>query len=388
MNDPVRIASELVRIGSVNPMNRGLTGPGVGEAALSVYLEAFLRDAGLTVWRQEVRPGRENVLARLDIPGARRSILFDVHQDTVPTDTMTIPPFSGEVSGGRLQGRGSCDVKGGMASVLSAAARLAREKPKGGASVVFAFTVDEEHTFWGARRLMEGPWSPGGPGEPRPSMAFVVEPTLLSVVVAHKGLSRWFVRTHGKSSHGASPHLGVNAVYLMAPVIAALQEHAASLSSSAPHPLLGRPTLNVGLIRGGTSVNTVPALCEVEIDRRLIPFEDPLSAWRACRDEVSSRVGGAVDFGEPWMAEPALDTSPDSEVARIALDGAAVFTGSRTPIGVPYGTDGSTIASGGIPTVVLGPGDIAQAHTEDEWIETAQIEKAAELFFDIVRRAG
>jgi acetylornithine deacetylase len=390
MKDAVQIASELVRIGSVNPMGRLLTGPGVGEAGLGAYIEEHLRSLGIPVWRQAVTPGRENVVARVDIPGSRRTLLLDAHQDTVPVDTMTIPPFSGEVSGGRLRGRGSCDVKGGIAAILAAAGRLAAERPHGAASVVMGFTVDEEHTFWGARRLMQGPWAAAGGDGGRPDMAFVVEPTLLTVVIAHKGLMRWKVRTEGKSSHGASPELGVNAIYAMAAVIQGLEAHARELSTGRGHPLLGRPTLNVGLVSGGTSVNTVPASCAVEIDRRLIPGEDPAEALAACRVFLERRLGAAypVIFDEPWLAEPALDTPADAEIVAVAADSVAAVTGRSRTSGAPYGTDGSTIASAGLPTVVIGPGDIAQAHTEDEWIDTSQIGLAAEVFFEIARRAG
>jgi acetylornithine deacetylase/succinyl-diaminopimelate desuccinylase-like protein len=390
MTDAVRIASELVRIASINPMGRGLEGPGIGEAALSAWLESHLRGLGVPVWRQHVRPGRDNVVARMDAPGAGRTILLDVHQDTVPGDAMKIPPFSGEVSGGRLWGRGACDVKGGMASVLAAAARLAAKRPRGTASVILAFTVDEEHTFRGAQRLMQGPWGSSGADLPGPDMAVVVEPTLLKVVIAHKGLTRWKVRTTGRSSHGASPELGVNAVYLMSPVIQALEEHARELGRAAPHPLLGRPTMNLGLVSGGTSVNTVPASCVVELDRRLIPGEDAAGAWRACRDGVIARLpqGHPVSFEEPWLAEPPLDTPSDARVVSLAMEAVSAVEGRAETRGVPYGTDGSTIAAAGVPTIVLGPGDIAQAHTEDEWIETAQIERAAEVFYRLMVAAG
>ncbi len=390
MKDAVQIASELVRIGSVNPMGRLLTGPGIGEAALGAYIEKHLRSLGIPVWRQPVSPGRENVVARLDMPGSRRSVLLDAHQDTVPVDTMTIPPFSGEISGGKLRGRGACDVKGGIAAILAAAGRLSAERPRGAASLVIGFTVDEEHTFWGARRLMQGPWTLSGADSRRPDMAFVVEPTLLTVVIAHKGLMRWRIRTEGKSSHGASPELGVNAIYSMAQVIQGLEAHARDLAGSPPHPLLGRPTLNVGLISGGTSANTVPASCAVEIDRRLVPGEDPRAALASCRSYLGERLGPKypVTFEEPWLAEPALDTPADSEIVAVASGAVAAVMGASRTGGVPFGTDGSTIAGAGVPTVVIGPGDIAQAHTEDEWIDTSQIGLAAEVFFEIVRRAG
>ena len=124
-----RLLSDLVSIPSVNPMGRGLTGPGFLEGRVSDYLEAWFRSIGVEVERQVVSPGRDNLIARYDSPGSRRTILFDAHQDTVPVDGMTIDPFSPELKHGRLYGRGACDIKGGMAAMLTAFARLVRERP-------------------------------------------------------------------------------------------------------------------------------------------------------------------------------------------------------------------------------------------------------------------
>jgi acetylornithine deacetylase len=383
MIDAVRIASELVRVPSENRLDD--TSPQAGEKKLTEYLCAFFRDHGISFTRQEAAHGRENILAYVHSPVARFTVLLDAHQDTVPAGKMTVPPFGGEVSGGRLWGRGSCDVKGGMAAMIAAVCRIAAEKPKVYASVVLACTVDEEHTFQGVQRLLAGPW----PGR-KPGMAIVAEPSRLDVVIAHKGLTRWKISTRGKSCHAASPELGENAIYRMGEVLAVLERYSAELSERRPHPLLGLPTLSVGVISGGTGVNVVPASCAIEIDRRLVPGEDPGTAFDDCRDAVLSglRDGFPVDLEKPWLAEPALDTPVDAAVSRIALKAVSDVLGTSRAIGVPYGTDASTISAGGIPAVVLGPGDIAQAHTEDEWIDVARIEEAAEIYYRIVCGAG
>ncbi|MCX7031544.1 MAG: M20 family metallopeptidase [Spirochaetes bacterium] len=382
MSGVLSIARDLVRIGSVNPMGRGIGGPAVGEERLTAWLESFLAGIGARCRRQPVAPGRDNLVAELSWPGSGRSVMLEAHQDTVPVDGMTVPPFDAEVRNGRLYGRGACDVKGGMAAILAAMECLAAERPKGAASVIAAFTVDEESGFTGVRRLARE--LPAGI-----AFAVVAEPTRLEVVVAHKGLVRWRVRTRGRSCHSARPADGVNAVYRMAPVLAALEEYAATLSTGRSHPLLGRPTLSVGVIRGGTSVNTVPGSCEIEIDRRLLPGEDPVSAVEHCRRFLEARLPGADLEVEPaWISDLALDTPPDSEAARMSLEAVRKVRGRSEPVGVPYGTDASKLAEAGLPSVVLGPGDIVQAHTVDEWIEIAELEHAVEIYVELVKLAG
>ena len=271
-----RLLADLVAIPSVNPMGRPLSGPGYLEGGMTEYLVQWFDALGVGVERQPVEPGRENVIARYDAPGSARTVLFDVHQDTVPVEGMTIDPFTPTVEGGKLYGRGACDVKGGMAAMLSAFARLVRERPKGSASVVLACTVDEEFTHTGSSRLAHTPLGA--------ALAVVAEPTRLQVVGnCHKGAVRWKIRTRGVACHSSTPHLRVNAIYAMAAIVAALEEHAAELGDSTPHEILGPPSMSVGRIEGGQSVNVVPDLCEIEIDRRVIPGELPARLHRPRR---------------------------------------------------------------------------------------------------------
>src|SRR5262249_54842819 len=157
MTEAIRILSDLVAIPSVNPMGRPLLGPEFLEHRVTAYLEEFFRGLGVPCHRQSVAPQRDNIVARLELPGSPRTVMFEAHQDTVPTDNMTVEPFRPKVEGGRLYGRGSCDIKGGMAAMLAAFARLARERPRGAASVVMACTVDEEYTFTGVTHLVREP---------------------------------------------------------------------------------------------------------------------------------------------------------------------------------------------------------------------------------------
>jgi acetylornithine deacetylase len=372
MTETTRLLRDLVARPSVNPMGRALASPDLYEHRVTAYLEEFFRSLGVPYERQPVAPERENIVARCELPGARRTLVFEAHQDTVPTDNMTIEPFGARIEGGRLYGRGACDIKGGMASMLAAFARLVRERPAGACNVVMACTVDEEHTFLGVQELVRRGL--------KADMAVVAEPTSLRIVKAHKGVVRWQVMTAGRSCHSSTPELGVNAIYRMGHLLTAIERYAEQLQASRRDPLLGSPTLSVGRIEGGTSVNTVPDRCRIEIDRRLIPGEDALAA-PAHFAEALQASGVPFECGPIWINCPALGAEHSAEL--VARLGACIdqVRGRHEVIAVPYGTDASTLAQAGIPSVVFGPGDIAMAHTCDEWVPLDEVEQAAEVLY-------
>ena len=378
-----RLLSDLVAIPSVNPMGRQVSGPGFFEAGMTEYLTRFFEGLGVLVDRQEAAPGRWNVLARYEAPGSRRTIVFDAHQDTVPTDGMVIEPFHAVVESGRLYGRGACDVKAGMAAMLLAFRRLVRERPEGSASVVMACTVDEEFTHVGSSLLAKTPLGA--------DLAIVAEPTRLDVVNTHKGAVRWKIRTTGVACHSATPELGENAIYRMASVVGGLRDLASELSRSRPDAILGTPSLSVGRIVGGQSVNVVPDFCEIEVDRRLIPGEDEESARKSAWDFLADRLGGAnwVEFLPPFVTMPALSTLGSTAWVE-PVRGAISRVLGRDPgvVGVPYGTDAGPLAANGLPSLVIGPGDIAQAHTKDEWVDLEEVKMAVDVYFEIARSLG
>jgi len=383
--DPLEHLQRLVAIPSVNPMGRDLTGPEYFEGRMTDHLVAYFRGLGVPHERIEVAPGRANVLARFESPGARRTVLLDAHQDTVPIDGMTIEPFVPLVRDGRLYGRGSCDVKGGMASMLAAFTRLVRERPVAASNVVLSCTCDEESTSLGVNdltRLWTDPSRAGTLLTQRPDVAIVAEPTQLDIVVAHRGATRWKIKTAGRACHSSAPENGINAIYRMARVVAALEEYAARLPTIVPaHPLCGPATLSVGRIEGGISVNTVPDWCAVEIDRRVVPGED---GWRVM-DDVMAWLRGKLDFPveflPPWIVGMSLPDHDNGPLADELLERITELAGPRRKVGVPYGTHASRIAASGVPSVVFGPGDIAQAHTVDEWIEIEQLRLATEVYY-------
>lgn len=380
MTETTRLLRDLVSRPSVNPMGRALPEEITLEHRVTAYLEGFFRDLGVLYERQPVAPGRDNIVARCEVPGARRTLILEAHQDTVPIDNMTIEPFGAVVEGNRLYGRGACDIKGGMASMLAAFARIAREKPRGAANVIMACSVDEEHTFLGVQHLVKRGL--------KADMAVVAEPTQMNIVHAHKGVVRWHVSTPGRSCHSSSPEQGVNAIYRMGKLLVAIERYAENLRKTVVDPLLGPATLSVGRIEGGTSVNTVPDRCRIEVDRRLIRGEDPHAAPGQLREFLAREVDFPFEVAEAWMAKTALN--PEGAEELIARLGETIDSvrGQHTVHAVPYGTDASTLADAGTPSVVFGPGDIAKAHTVDEWVPLDEVEQASEILYRLARGLG
>jgi acetylornithine deacetylase len=374
-------------------MGRSVTGPEYYEYRVTDYLQAVFERFGIPWQRQLIQPLRENILARLegDVPPERGGplLLFDAHQDTVPVDGMTIPPWTPTIRDGRLYGRGSCDIKGGMTAMLGALVRLAEERPRGMPTVVMACTVNEEHGFSGARALSRLWTEPDGGFLPRrPDAVVVAEPTQLNVAVAHKGMVRWRAHTRGRAAHSSRPEAGDNAIYKMSRVLDALAAYQRDIVGQlAEHPLCGRPTLNVGTIHGGLSVNTVPAECTIEIDRRIVPGEDPATAHRQVGEYLAKTLGPdlVVEHEPPFMQSPGLSDANSAQLAERMSAAAREVAGRGERIGVAFGTNAAIIAAGGMPAVVFGPGDIAQAHTADEWLPLDELAPASEAYYRFAR---
>jgi acetylornithine deacetylase len=380
MHETARLLRDLVRLPSVNPMGRSIPKELAFEHRVTDYLQQAFKDLGLAFERREVAPLRDNIIAHFPGDPTKPGILLEVHQDTVPADNMTVPPFEGKIENGRLYGRGACDVKGGMAAMLHVMQRLARERPPDAAPVWLACTVDEEHTFLGVQHYMKNP--------PPVAMAIVAEPTCLEIVNAHKGVARWFLETSGRSCHSSAPEQGVNAIYRMGRLLPAIERYAEELRSSRTDPVLGPPTLSVGRIDGGQSANIVPDRCRIEIDRRLIPGEDPRAAPKHLAAYLRAAVSGKVPFtvSEPWLHAPALAPEKSAEIVHKLSDAIRSVGGQPACRAVPFGTDASTIALAGIPSVVFGPGDIAKAHTCDEWVPLQEVEMASEILYRLICR--
>jgi acetylornithine deacetylase len=396
--DPIHLLKDLIALPSVNPMGRAISGPDFFEGRVTDYLIGFFEGLGVPFQKIEAvpacenRPSRANVIARLDNPASKVTLLLDAHQDTVPIDGMTIAPFDPVERDGRIYGRGACDDKGGMAAMLSAFARLVENRPPRAANVILSCTCDEEAGAKGMQdltKLWSDPTRKGSLIARPPDLALIIEPTELDVVVAHKGATRWKIRTRGRACHSSDPSHGVNAIYRMARVVKALEEFADGLAYHVcPHALCGSPSLSVGRIEGGISVNTVPDECTIEIDRRVIPREDASHAMEHVAEHLRKHLDFEFEMLPPWIAAPALPDDVNLPWADRLLPTVQSVTGRGKKIGVQFGTHASRTAASGVPSVVFGPGSIAQAHTKDEWIETKQLEQAAEVFYRFAAELG
>jgi acetylornithine deacetylase len=373
MPSTLELLRDMIRIPSVNPM-RADTGEYV-EQEMANFIESVLSGARIDCERQTVAAGRDNVIGIVQ-PTRKRAngVMLNSHMDTVPVDNMSIDPFDPVIENGCVFGRGSCDAKASIAAILSAVIDYANRSERL-SPVVFAAMADEEFAFSGAWKLIEKSW---------PVAACVVgEPTLLRRVIAHKGIVRWRIGVHGVSAHGATPELGRSAVYDGARVALALEEYAEQLAQREAHPMLGHPTLNVGKVIGGQSVNIVPDKCVFELERRLLPGEQGRQALDDCEEFLRGRVGPAVElsFEEPYLVDPGMETAPNAEIVS-ALGQAqhATLGCAKELAGAHYGTDGSKLAKVAIQTVVCGPGDIAQAHTANEFVAVEQVELATRMY--------
>ncbi|HSD50466.1 MAG TPA: M20 family metallopeptidase [Candidatus Methylomirabilis sp.] len=371
----IGLLSELVRIPSVNPW----MGDGSGEEKIALYLVDRIRSLGLTPTITEVQPGRPNVLVTVPGKPAGPHLLFEAHTDTVPPSHGQVEPFSSRIQGDRLYGRGSCDTK---ASVAAAFLALASVLPVQGrrASISLALTMGEELGHEGVGYLMASGF--------RADAAVVGEPTGLDVVVAHKGVVRWRMTALGRAVHSSTPGEGSNAIVKMAAVVQALEEILIPQFQQRTHPLLGSPTLSVGRIEGGIQVNVVPDRCTIEVDRRLLPGD----TWMDIRQELEGLLASLrekdpelqVTLEEPYQNTPGMETPWDAAIVRIAQEAVRRIDGQRPVRGVAFGTDAAELSKAGIPCVVLGPGDISQAHTSDEYVEIQQVVKAAAIYREIM----
>lgn len=357
--DLIDLLADLVRINSINP-----EWGGPGEREMAIRVKTFFEEHRIEVEEHEVLPGRPNILAHVPGRDPSRRIILEAHMDTVGASGMAIDPFEPEVRDGRLYGRGSVDVKAGLAAMMQAVAHL--EDPP--CDVWMAAVIDEEQAFRGVLDLIRR--------IPEADAAIVAEPTGNRIVTATKGVLRWRIHTRGTAAHSSKPHLGHNAVNEMARVLIALEDFE-STREVEPHSLLGPPTLSVGTIAGGTQVNIVPDRCTINLDRRLLPGET-VEGVLAAYEEVCRPFD--CEFETPYLADEAMETDGESKVVWQAAQVSERLGLETGVIGVPFGCDASKLSRTGIPSIVFGPGSIDQAHADVEFVELDQVRTAARFY--------
>jgi succinyl-diaminopimelate desuccinylase len=364
----VATTQALVRVDTRNP-------PG-DEVRIVEACRELLAPLDADVQVVEPRPGRASLVAALPRTG-KPVLVVNGHLDVVPisADDWTVDPFGAEVADGKVWGRGTADMKGGIAAALEAVAALGRSGREPACDLVFHLVADEERGGrWGTQVLVEQGFCDGV------AACLVPEPTGLDVCVAERGLLVAHLTTLGRPAHGSAPRQGISAIETAAKAVLAL--HAADFGGEA-HPLLGRPTANIGEIRGGSGHNTVAESCRVTVDRRVLPG----ATLESTLAEVEAKVR---DVGDPDLRYEvevevfgeASELDADHPFAVLVRGCIEEVTGRQPEvIGMPFTTDARFVRNGvGVPAVVCGPGGIAQAHVHDEWVDIDQLVDAAAAY--------
>ena len=367
--DARALTRELLAFNTINP-------PGM-ERACAKHLGALLERAGFRVAYHEFAEARTSLIAHIGLADGKPPICFTGHIDTVPLGAAkwTRDAFAGEADGDRLYGRGSTDMKSGIAAFIVAACELAPELARG-PGLVLVITAGEEIGCEGAKYLADHKLLE------RAGAIVVAEPTANYPYVGHKGLAWFEVETTGVTAHGSMPEVGDNAIVKMAQVIGDLGHFRFPVES---HAVMGKPTLNVGTIHGGLNTNSVPDRATITLDTRTVPGIDHVHLCDSLQALVAPR-GARV---RRIVETPPLYTEPANEWVQQVFDLCAPYLEGRpTPKTITFSTDGADLKRGfgGPPAVILGPGEPRLAHQTDEWCSIGRIGQSVELFRALMQR--
>lgn len=367
---------DLVRINSVNPT----LDPGApGESAIAEYIAANLERVGLATTLHECAPGRPSVVGRL--PGSRPgpTLMLNAHIDTVDLEGMA-DPLSGEIRDGKLYGRGSYDMKGGLAAMMAAVKALADAGRPHAGEILLAGVADEEYASLGTQDLI---------GRYTPDAAIVTEPTALDICLAHKGFAWVEVTTHGRAAHGSRFDLGIDANIRMGRVLADLDGLEQALRARPAHPLVGPPSLHAAMLAGGSGLSTYAASCRLNVERRTIPGERPESVVGEIEAILHRQMGRDASFDADLrvllVREP-FEVAPDAAIVR-ALTGAATDVLGHRPayVGQTPWMDAALLSASGIETVIMGAAG-AGAHAAEEWVDLVSVHRLAQCLVEAAIR--
>ena len=362
----IDLTRNLLAFNTMNP-------PGQ-EQECARYLGSLLESVDFDVRCYEFSPQRTTIIARLKGTSNRVPLCFTGHIDTVPlgTTTWNYDPFSGEISGDKVYGRGSTDMKSGVAAMMAAAIQMARFRTlKTGLMLIL--TAGEETCCQGAYHLASLDNALGEAGA-----IAVGEPTANYPWIGHKGAVRFEIRTKGITAHASMPEQGVNAINKAARAVLKLQEFDFQIN---PHPILGKPTLNVGTIAGGININSVPDHCTIEVDIRTIPGQN----HEEIQQQLQTFLGSDVEINLLNKAQ-SIATSEKNEWIQSVFQIVEPYLKAK-PIakGATFFTDASVLtpAFGNPPTIILGPGEPEMAHKTDEFCHLSKIEESVEIYTKI-----
>lgn len=371
------LLDNLVAIPSVNPM--GGTKRMSHSTAMVDYVEKWFQQREIPCRRQAVTGDEQNLIATVPGPAGAPTIIFDAHTDTVPAEGWEDRAFSPRREGDRIYGRGSCDTKASLAAMMTAMAAVAKTNDgRFAQTIILLASADEEYGRTGVRTFLDT--------KPQVHYAIVGEPTLCQPVTACKGAARWEIVVRGRSAHSSTPQKGINAIVRMATVIHLLDEYARTTLLNKTHPLVDGATLTATVIHGGTAINVVPDTCRLSVDLRTMPNENPADAMAEVQSFLAQRLDFPVEADSVQLWEGA-DVALDHPLVKHCVTSCRTVLGDAAtikPHGVNYGCHASDYTVRGIPAVVLGPGDIAVAHTVDECVEMDSVRNAAAIYQKIM----
>ena len=373
MTETASLLASLVGINSINP---SLVPGAVGETDIARFVKGWLDERGILAEVHDAAPNRPSLIARVPGKGGGPSLLLNAHLDTVGVDGMP-DPFNPRVQDGRMYGRGSYDMKAGLAACMLG---LADVRPGELAGDVFlAAVADEEHASLGVQEVLK---------RIRADAAIVTEPTSLQVCIAHKGFSWHEIVTSGRAAHGSQPQLGIDAIAHMGRVLGRLEALQAELRRRAPHPLLGQGSLHASLISGGQELSSYPATCTLQLERRTLPAEGIASVEHEIEGLLDALAAEDPQFQarqRTTLSRPPFCVSENEAIVLTLLREASVVLGT-TPatIGASFWMDAAFLAAAGIPTVAFGPHG-AGAHAIDEWVDLRSVDQCRETLVRTIR---
>jgi len=372
--DAVALARALIQIDSRNP-TLAPDSPGEGDCARA--LASVLDDWGFSVQLIESEPGRPSVVARIG-PDDAPALMLNGHLDVVGVEGMVHEPFAAEIRNDRIYGRGSADMKGGLAAICAAAVTAASANSN--RQILVTAVVDEEYESLGMRALLAAGI--------RAEAAIIAEPTRLAICPAHRGFAWFDVALRGRAAHGSRYDVGVDAITHAGLLLAELERLEQTREAGPRHPLLGRGSLHASTIRGGVGLSTYPESCNLEIERRTLPGESGEKALREITDACARVKAKHSNFDARitlTTAQLPSDVPLDSPIVK-RLEGALGREGMPVRIeGLSAWTDAALLNEAGIPTVCFGPGDIALAHAAEEFVPVEEIESATRVLTRVVR---
>jgi acetylornithine deacetylase len=366
----LEILQELIRTPSVNPTL--VPEEAYGEGAIAKLAQDWLVGNGVHSWLEEAAPGRPNAVAEV---GASEgpTLVFCAHLDTVGTAGMTIPPFEPKLEGTCVYGRGSYDMKGGAAAVMSAAVALAANELPG--RILVALVADEEYASIGAQDFL---------ARHKADACILTEPSEGRLILGHKGFVWAEIVTTGRAAHGSRWDLGISAVGKMGTIIAALERFDREELRNRTHPLVGPASQHCAMIRGGSGLSTYAEECPLGLERRTLPAETPEQVIEEI--EAVIRSSGQDAQVRRLLDRPPLSCDANSKIVVSLCEAANSVTGQTPEIaGVGYWMDAALFAAAGIPTINYGPGG-AGAHEAVEWVDLDSVVITARVLVETARR--